>query len=517
MRDGEGRGERGGFEWVEPSGLAVAGIAFAITRTFVTEAIEPTTLQYLVTGVVPLIGGLALTAYGVALAVGGYPTAYVRIVAGWVVAGTLSMVVVLGVSTFDATMGGGMGFAVAEAPVLFANVLLGGAVGGALTGRRSARNHVQRQEIRRHANRSALVTRILRHEVVNAATIADGYAGALGEDHGDDVDETAVAAIREAATRIVDTVEDVGDITDDRTLAPIDLGDVVADALEDVDAGARGVELDASGASTGVVALADGRLEFLLAELVRNAIENRASAVEVTTRNAQTAACVAVRDDGTGLPDAQRRLLEAGEFPEYDDPSTGFGLKIVRLLVRRYGGSIAVEPGIDGEGTSIVVELPHATATGDARGVLGVSAGALGRGTAAGVLAGVAMGGVFLSTNDVLPVIGSLYGVQNPVVGWVTHLFHSVVFALAALPGFASLRRTRGTLSVAAAAVAGVAWGSVLWLVAAGFVMPLWLRAVGIGASFPNLPLVGLLAHVVWGVVFGGAYEWLERRWTEST
>jgi hypothetical protein len=219
-----------------------------------------------------------------------------------------------------------------------------------------------------------------------------------------------------------------------------------------------------------------------------------------------------VRDDGTGLPDAQQRLLEAGEFPEYDDPSTGFGLKIARLLVRRYGGTVSVASGIGGEGTAIAVELPHATATDDARGVHGVSTGAFGRGTVAGVLAGVAMGGVFLATNDVLPVIGSLYDVQNPVVGWITHLFHGVVFALAALPGFASLRRTRGGGSGPVAAVAGVAWGSVLWLVAAGVVMPLWLRAVGIEAPFPNLPLVGLTAHVVWGGVLGVAYGWLEAR-----
>jgi hypothetical protein len=149
---------------------------------------------------------------------------------------------------------------------------------------------VQRQEIRRQANCSELVTRILRHEVVNAATIADRYAGTLDGD-GDDgsVDGTAVAAIREAATRIVDTVEDVGDITDDRVLAPVDVGDAVLDAVTDVDAASRGVAVDAA-VTPGVVALADDRLEVLLAELVRNAVENQASTVEVATRNERTAA-----------------------------------------------------------------------------------------------------------------------------------------------------------------------------------------------------------------------------------
>lgn len=60
--------------------------------------------------------------------------------------------------------------------------------------------------------------------------------------------------------------------------------------------------------------------------------------------------------------------------------------------------------------------------------------------------------------------------------------------------------------------VFGAGYGALLWFVAAGVVMPLWLRAVGIPAPVPNLGLPSLLNHLFWGVVFGGVYGWLVGR-----
>lgn len=50
--------------------------------------------------------------------------------------------------------------------------------------------------------------------------------------------------------------------------------------------------------------------------------------------------------------------------------------------------------------------------------------------TAAALLAGVAMGTSLQAFANTIPVIGSLYGVASVPVGWITHLFHSVVFGV---------------------------------------------------------------------------------------
>lgn len=108
-----------------------------------------------------------------------------------------------------------------------------------------------------------------------------------------------------------------------------------------------------------------------------------------------------------------------------------------------------------------------------------------------------------------MAVIGTLYGVGNVAVGWISHLYHSVFFALVFVAATATWVRDDDARRLVAL---GTGYGAVLWLVAAGLVMPLWLRAVGIPAPVPNLRLPSLLNHLFWGTVLGGVYAWLRRR-----
>jgi len=126
------------------------------------------------------------------------------------------------------------------------------------------------------------------------------------------------------------------------------------------------------------------------------------------------------------------------------------------------------------------------------------------------------MGGVYVSVGEpVFPVIGGLYGVDHGAVGWVTHLFHSVVFGLLFVAGVSALRTREwgGPFAnvqlerLPYVMLAGLLWGTVLWLVAAGILMPLWLRTVGIPASLPTLPPLGLVAHGFWGATLAIGYR----------
>ena len=48
----------------------------------------------------------------------------------------------------------------------------------------------------------------------------------------------------------------------------------------------------------------------------------------------------------------------------------------------------------------------------------------------------------------------------------------------------------------------GAAYGVVLWIVAAGVVMPVWMGAVGMAApAIPYLVPMGFVTHLVYGVV----------------
>jgi hypothetical protein len=246
-----------------------------------------------------------------------------------------------------------------------------------------------------------------------------------------------------------------------------------------------------------------------------NAVEHNDSehpTVGVTVERRPSEACVRIDDDGPGMTAEQRRILEGDHLPQYDDPSVGFGLAITSLLLEQFGGSTSVETAPQG-GTRITVDLAREIAddpVSGKRNAYGVGSRRLVAVTAATLVAGVAMGVVQQTVTGSIAVIGSLYGVGNVGVGWITHLFHSVVFGVV-FAAVLALPRVRRSVQRSAHTVGlGVAYGVFLWLFAAGVVMPLWLQSAGIPATVPRLNLPGLLTHALWGVVLGGVYATLK-------
>lgn len=135
----------------------------------------------------------------------------------------------------------------------------------------------------------------------------------------------------------------------------------------------------------------------------------------------------------------------------------------------------------------------------------GTAAGA--SGTAAGLVGGIVMGAVLTALvpaflTDMVP---ALYDLQGSIAGWFAHSVHSVLFGA----GFALLV-TKSPLrgyadSVSKSTAFGVGWGIVLWVVATGVVMPIWLGLT----HFTDAPIVPYLrpslfvAHLVYGLSVG--------------
>lgn len=136
-------------------------------------------------------------------------------------------------------------------------------------------------------------------------------------------------------------------------------------------------------------------------------------------------------------------------------------------------------------------------------------------GVVGGLIGGIAMGAmIWMSDPGVLEMaIPALYMVDGAVAGWTAHLFHSIVFGLV----FVALLRLpalgKYSESVGMSAGLGLVYGAVLWIVAAGLVMPVWLQAVGFAGAppLPNWALPGsLIPHLVYGVLLGAVYAYLE-------
>lgn len=141
-----------------------------------------------------------------------------------------------------------------------------------------------------------------------------------------------------------------------------------------------------------------------------------------------------------------------------------------------------------------VRRTPSVTAVGASGVVSGLVGGAI-----MGILLAV------LVSPFLLEMVPALYDLQGGLAGWFAHAVHSGFFgALFALLAVES-PLNRYAADLGRIALLGLGWGILLWIVATGIVMPVWLGLT----HFPDTPLVPylrpslFLAHLAYGATVG--------------
>ncbi|SIS14799.1 hypothetical protein SAMN05421752_11456 [Natronorubrum thiooxidans] len=134
-------------------------------------------------------------------------------------------------------------------------------------------------------------------------------------------------------------------------------------------------------------------------------------------------------------------------------------------------------------------------------------------GTVGGIIAALAFGILMsVQTPAVLEMgIPAMYGLEGGLAGWLIHVSHGAVLGVV----FAALLTAtkRPHLGPVKSTAAGLVYGVVVWAVLAVVVMPIWLSTVGfaMAPAFPNIDMMSLVGHAVYGIVLGIAYAFLER------
>jgi signal transduction histidine kinase len=491
------------------SGLVIAGIGFFLTRFTVTLAIYEDPFRFYLAGVVPLVLGLGLAAFGVALTVADVDAALVRTTALWCVIGAVTMLVLVVLTLVGSRTDGMSNLGVARERAYLSNFLIGGSVGGTLTGLYAARNRQQQGELMRQADRLEVLNRFLRHEVLNAVAAIRGFTAIRDEDPRD-----ADEVVNRHSDSIAETIEEVKYLTrtartSEMRLSSTDVRACLDESIETVTEQYPGATITVTGDEEVSVRATD-RLERVFTHLLENAAAHAGTeeaGIEVTIAEVSSTVRISIHDSGPGLPEEQQRLLETGDIDTFDDPGTGFGLNIVRFLVESFNGSI--ETAVDETGTTVTVVLPREEPiqTGlrpsptDLAGFR-PSLAHLVTTLVISIIAGIAYGLLAELQGGSISGIGVFYGVPDPVVGWITHEFHSIVFGFAFV-GIASVVPDRYHDSVPVYLALGVAWGIALWIFAASVVAPAWMQLLGNSAPIPNFALDILVNHVVWGAVLG--------------
>ncbi len=122
-----------------------------------------------------------------------------------------------------------------------------------------------------------------------------------------------------------------------------------------------------------------------------------------------------------------------------------------------------------------------------------------------GVIGGVAGGLVFgamMGMMGMLPMVASVVGSESAAVGFLYHMFNSVIIGAVFGLVFGNLSHTYGQ-----GAAWGLLYGAIWWVLGPLVLMPLLLgMGVQFGTALAPMNLMSLVGHLIYGLITGLVY-----------
>ena len=227
-----------------------------------------------------------------------------------------------------------------------------------------------RQRAAEQAVRGESITRMaamVAHEIRNPLGILRGTVELMRERAGPTLEKWQGESLDdllgevERMRRLTDDFLALGTPVRSLSLAPVDLGEVLAQAARGCEAAFRDVRVHCRFGPLPKIRADPGRLVQVFANLLSNASQAIGQGeLELSAEASRDLVRVRVHDDGPGLPAAVREhLFEA--FVTGRAGGTGLGLTISKMLVEQHGGTLALVT--DGRaGTTFEVRLPASEA-----------------------------------------------------------------------------------------------------------------------------------------------------------
>lgn len=251
--------------------------------------------------------------------------------------------------------------------------LLGGTAGGViglLLGLYDILQHRERQELRmqreqetRRVGRLTVLNRVLRHDIRNHINVILGYLERI--DHGFDDVEMAHTVMERHAEEIMNLSQQSREIEqlireDREAHTTVDLVEVVTEEVAKAEAEHVGVEFPTELPETAPVT-ASRLIDVAIRNIIENAIEHNdkpTSNIDISVQNSGRQGysyVLQVEDNGPGLPDIERQVLDEGRETELRH-SSGLGLWIIHWIVQESDGEIEILSADNG-GTVIEIHL----------------------------------------------------------------------------------------------------------------------------------------------------------------
>jgi len=227
-------------------------------------------------------------------------------------------------------------------------------------------------ERKRDRQRLQVLNRVLRHNLRNDLTTVIGSTETVGDrlrsDHGDETGADLAYRAASAARDLVETSDKVRRIQntlerDQRDLRTVDAADVVGRVVDRIDGEHERATVEADLPDRAVVD-GDTTLGVAVENLVENAVVHNDDDPSVRV---SVAGCdgdpgewyeIRIADDGPGIPDQERVVVEEDVEVTPLQHASGIGLWAVAWIVQSFGGRIDIDA--DGTGTVVTVRLRKA-------------------------------------------------------------------------------------------------------------------------------------------------------------
>jgi signal transduction histidine kinase len=246
-------------------------------------------------------------------------------------------------------------------PTLSSGVLI-----GLLLGLYDMLQRREQHRIRSERERISVLNRVLRHDIRNDANVILGYLDQYLSSIDDDTTPSELQTIERRVNDILKIAQQCRRIEElleqeETPTHQLDLADIVRAVLDQAHADYDDVSISTSLPDTAPVIAID-LLDSAVDNLIENAIEHNSREnpeLEVSVTHSDLAGmgwCLRVSDNGPGIPDAEREVLES----DHETPlkhASGLGLWIIQWIVHESDGTIEISDR-DPHGTSVAVHLP---------------------------------------------------------------------------------------------------------------------------------------------------------------
>jgi signal transduction histidine kinase len=313
-----------------------------------------------VLGVVGTLVSIGLIAIGGLLYVSGFSDRNAVRIAVWNLLG----VVVLGsVMIAHAYAQNRLSGGIAPSMFTVGNLLAIGAAAHVIIGVYDARR-VRAEQLARERRRTAVLNRVLRHNLRNEAQVLTGHADIVATVPDDDQIRQSAAVLKRSADTVGSLADGAKTITRERDRGPeeYDATDPTA-VFEDAVAHARDrftetdFAFDAPDDLGGTVRASDG-LRTALDELLENAAEHGGSPIEGSVRIRPDVVELSVTDHGTGIPEHERKVVAGDVDITQLTHGSGLGLWVAKTVADTHGGSLSFTETDDA--TTVTLSLPRA-------------------------------------------------------------------------------------------------------------------------------------------------------------